>query len=130
MKSLITEKLRYTRQIVAKIFRVVVAIRKNPTSVLILTQDLFERIGGGESVYRGLISDNPEIDFFFFAKSKISPRNLPENAFAIPLSPKPVAYSINARYRFNAKNLPHKVLSHQQIQAAELAEQYARTISP
>ena len=71
MKSLITEKLRYTRQIVAKIFRVVVAIRKNPTSVLILTQDLFERIGGGESVYRGLISDNPEIDFFFFAKSKI-----------------------------------------------------------
>ncbi len=128
MKSLTTQKLRYNRARVAKILRVVVGIRKNPTSVLILTQNLFERIGGGESVYRGLIYDNPEIDFFFFAKSKTRPKNLPKNAFAISLSPKPVAYAINARYRFNARNLTYKVLSHQQILAAELAEQYARAI--
>lgn len=55
--------------------------------VLILVTDLFRNIGGGQTVYRKIIEQNPHIHFSYFIEKE--PINLlrPKNANAIPLLP-------------------------------------------
>lgn len=53
--------------------------------VLIATEDVFAKVGGGEAVYQRLIIDNPGMAFTYFRRLEppVSPR--PPNAIAVPL---------------------------------------------
>ena len=93
--------------------------------MLILTTDIFSRLGGGESVYRKLISDNPAIQFSFFETRKARTHDLPHNALAIPLRIKPKIRSVSGRYEFNRLIKPNDIFNQNRINAAELAEQYS-----
>ncbi len=96
-------------------------------SVLILSTDLYHRIGGGEAVYRRLIANNPEIDFYFFETSKNLNKNLPKNAHSLKLGPKPRLESIEGLFDGLVTASTKDILNQNQINAAELAEQYARS---
>ena len=101
------------------------------TKVLILTTDVYSRIGGGENVYRTLISENPKIDFYFFSSSRYKVASLPKNAFMIPLHPRPLMhtkYKIN-EYNSNRRHKMDEFLNRHQVRAAELAEQYAQSVN-
>lgn len=102
---------------------------KNRT-VLILTTDLYGRIGGGEHVYRTLIRENPEIEFYFFTTTRVNSEKVPENAHAIPLKQKPIIKKILSVNRFEMEGTQKtkKIYSQNQINAAELAEQYAQSV--
>jgi glycosyltransferase involved in cell wall biosynthesis len=95
--------------------------------VLILTSDIYNKIGGGEKVYRGIIKDNPEVDFFFFSSRKLRSAELPSNAFEIPLIEKPILDKKHIRDRYKSASIKNTNtgLNDNEINAAELAEQYA-----
>lgn len=100
------------------------------TRVLILTTDLFSRIGGGEHVYRTLIADNPEVDFFFYTSTLRRSAALPQNAREISLLPKPKLDLDRQIARYQTRKIEKKKLLFDPNQklAAELAEQYARSV--
>ncbi len=95
--------------------------------VLILTSDIYNKIGGGEKVYRGIIKDNPAVDFFFFSSRRKRNTELPSNAFEIPLVEKPVLDKKHIRDRYKSASIKNANpgLNDNEIHAAELAEQYA-----
>jgi glycosyltransferase involved in cell wall biosynthesis len=107
---------------------------QNPTkaknrAILILTTDLYGRIGGGEHVYRTLIRENPKIDFYFFTTGQAKLEELPKNAHTIPLKQKPVINLILQRNRYEMafSQKTKRIFNQNQINAAELAEQYAQS---
>lgn len=97
--------------------------------VLILTKDIYSRLGGGEQVYRTLIEDNPKIEFYFFTTKTVNSKNLPHNAHPVQLKSRPTLNQkrIKQRYdsRKSAKN--RKSFTNEEIEAAERAEQFARS---
>lgn len=95
--------------------------------VLILTSDIYNKIGGGEKVYRGIIKDNPAVDFFFFSSRKQRSAELPSNAFEIPLLEKPILDKKHIRDRYKSAFIKNANLglNDNEINAAELAEQYS-----
>ena len=99
------------------------------SKVLILTSDLYSRIGGGEHVYRTLIADNPEVEFFFFTSKVKRNSLLPANVHEILLIPKPTLNSRKQTAQYQSRKVQDKrvLLNPTQVRAAELAEQYARS---
>src|ERR1700682_6478737 len=54
--------------------------------VLILTQDVYNTVGGGQTVYRRLIDSNPDVEFTYFRdKEPAAIAWRPSNALAVPL---------------------------------------------
>lgn len=59
--------------------------------VLLIANDLYGDEGGGQTVYRKLISANPEIEFVYFRSSESADARRPSNTSAVPFgSPKPL----------------------------------------
>lgn len=104
---------------------------KNNVRVMILTCDLFSRIGGGEQVYRTLISENPTIDFFYLTTGADFKHSLPANVTPIRLKRRLRLRDMSTLGRYN-KNLKQKTsidLNPNEKIAAEKANQYASSIS-
>ena len=99
------------------------------TKVLVLTSDVYSRIGGGEQVYRTLFVDNPEVDFFYFTTIARRHSSLPANVHEILLQPKPTLDPDKQTARYQARKVQSKrePFNPNQVRAAELAEQYARS---
>lgn len=55
--------------------------------VLLVTMDLYNNIGGGETVYRKIVESAPDIDFYYFSNLRQTTIDRPPNAIAIPLAP-------------------------------------------
>jgi glycosyltransferase involved in cell wall biosynthesis len=53
--------------------------------VLLIVTDLFIDTGGGQSVYRKIVNELPEITFFYFIKAESLTQNRPSNARSIEL---------------------------------------------
>ena len=53
--------------------------------VLIATEDVFAKVGGGEAVYQRLITDNPGIAFTYFRRLEPPDAPRPPNTVAVPL---------------------------------------------
>lgn len=51
--------------------------------VLLVTHDLYDKVGGGETVYRKIIEANPEIDFYYFRDKEREDAHRPAHARAI-----------------------------------------------
>jgi glycosyltransferase involved in cell wall biosynthesis len=56
-----------------------------PLRILLIVTDLYQKIGGGERVYRKIIEASPDIDFFYFRKEESEKALRPPNATALPL---------------------------------------------
>jgi glycosyltransferase involved in cell wall biosynthesis len=52
--------------------------------VLLLQQDVYKLVGGGQTVYRQLIERNPTIHFYYFAKDESVDTKRPVNAHLLP----------------------------------------------
>ncbi len=99
--------------------------------VLILTSDIYNKMGGGEKVYRTIIRDNPTVDFYFFSSRRTKGAGLPSNAFEVPLMARPLLDKKHIRDRYDSsliKNTNHGFNANE-IRAAELAQQYASSVS-
>ena len=55
--------------------------------VLIIATDVFENVGGGETVYKKIINSTPNIDFYYFVTNISSETERPEHAHPILLRP-------------------------------------------
>lgn len=67
--------------------------------VLLLSQDLFLNIGGGQTVYRRIIEATPEVEFYYYraGEPEVNPLR-PANAKALPLSPlTPAGFQLYSR---------------------------------
>ena len=53
--------------------------------VLIVTLDIYAKVGGGETVYRKLIGANPDIEFVYFRRHEPPGAARPPNARCVPL---------------------------------------------
>src|SRR4051812_44260604 len=62
---------------------------KGAMRVLLLGRDLYGGIGGGETAYRKLIADNPDISFVYFREREPADAIRPENASCVRLAGKP-----------------------------------------
>jgi glycosyltransferase involved in cell wall biosynthesis len=61
---------------------------QNQLKVLLIIEDLYADIGGGQTVYQNFVRNNPQIDFFYFDSGK-KKKSSPKNAFSIKLGPWP-----------------------------------------
>jgi glycosyltransferase involved in cell wall biosynthesis len=68
--------------------------------ILLAETDLYQKIGGGQSVYRRLIELNPRDTFYYFRRREASTAPRPANTVAIP-------YAIS--YRSAAHELPDQI---------------------
>ena len=53
--------------------------------VLIVTPDIYGKVGGGETVYRKLIAANPDIEFVYFRRHELTGAPRPPNARCVSL---------------------------------------------
>lgn len=53
--------------------------------VLLLLTDLFKNIGGGQTVYRKVVENSPDVEFYYFRVDEAVNAPRPKNARAIPL---------------------------------------------
>jgi len=86
--------------------------------IVIIAEDLFSRMGGGEVFYRKLIADNPTIEFTYFRRLEPWDQPRAPNAIAIPVLTK--------------KRLVARMplfTSARSIEALEVADAYARSIA-
>ena len=99
---------------------------KPMNKVLIVTTDIYAKIGGGEHVYRTLIASNPDIHFHFFATSKTNIAVMPHNVTPIKLLRKPKIKRDKSIGRYDKVAKSRSIqLNPNELRAAELAEQYA-----
>lgn len=54
--------------------------------VLLVVNDLYKSIGGGQTVYRRIVEATPQVNFYYFAQHESSHAIRPANATAIPLA--------------------------------------------
>lgn len=93
--------------------------------VLIIATDVFENVGGGETVYKKIISSAPEIDFYYFVTDMHSASERPKHAHPILLQsirklkvlmPPPFpAYKLEAlmeadRYAYSVKEMTFDIV--------------------
>jgi glycosyltransferase involved in cell wall biosynthesis len=57
--------------------------------VLLFTKDLYATVGGGETAYRKLIADNPDVSFAYFRAQEEAGAQRPANATAVALAAAP-----------------------------------------
>jgi hypothetical protein len=88
------------------------------TSVLLIATDLYKDVGGGQTVYRKVIADSPDVDFFYFCENEPLNARRPANAFPIPLTLQ--------RRRIKSRSL---LEPNYEINAARDADYYARNIA-
>lgn len=62
--------------------------------VLLLSNDLYRTVGGGETVYRRIIAKTPAVDFYYFRRDEPADAPRPANAHALPLLPGGEAHRI------------------------------------
>lgn len=55
--------------------------------VLLLINDLFKDVGGGQTVYRKIVESTPDVDFYYFRVEETPNAMRPSNAHAIPIRP-------------------------------------------
>src|SRR3954467_4265362 len=65
--------------------------------VLICELDIFQQVGGGQTVYQSIIRKSPEDTFYYFTTSAAADAALPRNAIGVPL---------RHFYNADAANLP------------------------
>lgn len=87
-------------------------------SVLLITSDLYRDVGGGQTVYRKIIADTPDVDFHYFCEREDVGARRPANAFAIPL--------LQPRRRLKSRSLLEPPY---EINAARDADFYARNVA-
>lgn len=86
--------------------------------VLLIATNIFENIGGGETVYGKIITSNPQIDFYYFSTKKDSLCNShPVNAHPVRLKPQ-FAIEVSGKPLFPKHELD----------ALALANQYASSV--
>ncbi|WP_374282450.1 glycosyltransferase [Novosphingobium sp.] len=56
--------------------------------VLLILVDLYKDVGGGQTVYRKIIEETPDVEFFYFRSQEPADAKRPANARAIPLAPR------------------------------------------
>lgn len=86
--------------------------------ILLIATDLYAAMGGGQIVFRTIIEETPEVQFFYFLDSERPDAPRPANAVAIPLLPR----------RDLAVIAPPPV-PHYQLHAVHEADQYARSVA-
>ena len=77
--------------------------------VLLVATDLYKTVGGGETVYRKLISANPEIEFVYFRDAERAGAVRPTNAKSVPLK-SPRSLGVSQPF-FPARRLGHLQLA-------------------
>lgn len=86
--------------------------------ILLITTDLYNQIGGGQTVYRKIIESTPEVDFFYFCKSEAQDAPRPANATAISLLP-----------RRDLRVIGAPPFPHYQRHSLHEADQFARSVA-
>src|SRR4051794_1960368 len=61
--------------------------RSRGRRILVLDFDLYRFVGGGQSVYQGLIGLRPDDTFYYFRRLEMADASRPPNSFAIPYRP-------------------------------------------
>ena len=86
--------------------------------ILIATSDLYGTTGGGQTVYRRIIEETPNCQFFYFLDHEPATHKRPHNALAIPL-------------RTRRRVIPHHLedADHIRLQMWESANQFARSVA-
>lgn len=87
-------------------------------SVLLIISDLYKEVGGGQTVYRKVIADTPEVDFHYFCEDEPLTASRPVNASPIPL--------VLPRRRLTSNSL---LEPHYEVNAARDADFYARNVA-
>lgn len=86
--------------------------------VLLIAINLYQSVGGGQSVYRKIIESSPGLDFFYFANDEVASSDKPANAHPIPL--------LSAR---NLRVLAPPPFPAYHITQLEAADQFARSVA-
>ncbi|MDE1174630.1 MAG: glycosyltransferase [Parvibaculaceae bacterium] len=61
-----------------------IAEKKYRQKILIIDFDIFGSIGGGQTVYKNIILNSPDKDFYYFVSKGSEPQDMPRNVTAIP----------------------------------------------
>jgi glycosyltransferase involved in cell wall biosynthesis len=90
----------------------------NNLNVLLITNDLYKSIGGGQTVYKKIIESAPEINFYYFISDESLTSQRPSNAYPIPL-----------KSRRTLRVLTRPPFASHKLHPLEDADQYARSVS-
>jgi glycosyltransferase involved in cell wall biosynthesis len=86
--------------------------------ILLITQNLYQAVGGGQTVYKKIVEATPEIDFFYFVTGAEKDAQRPPNAHPIPLLS-----------RRNLLTMAPPPFASYKLRALEKADQYARSVA-
>lgn len=86
--------------------------------VLLITSNLYNSIGGGQTVYKKIIESTPDVDFFYFITDEPSNIQRPHNA-----------HPVNLMGRRSLSVLAAPPFASYKIHPLEEADQYARSVA-
>ncbi|GBF56660.1 PGL/p-HBAD biosynthesis glycosyltransferase [Candidatus Phycosocius bacilliformis] len=88
------------------------------SNVLILANDIFSDVGGGQTSYQAIIRNRPDVHFFYFVEKETKKATRPPNCTIIPF---------NHYYRYNVGDLPAEIgyFYSDYIQAWQYARSFA-----